>query len=454
MSDFNFLDQFYEEICRLAGLGTLDLGEFITGHEKEGIYTVSLHLPEIVKVLRKHTIVSPLSVVSMVDVMSAHGDVFKNRYVNKPFVPIKHSVLSASKGIARIGMTVSGEKALFPKCLTDYLDGWLSLKDKLANPNLLDYAKVVNKQGKPTEYLHLAREGESEQDLVRKILAVLNTSKGVHWMVDLETLGTETDSAIVQAGLAPFSPLGEGLYIINFRGSWLSITFNATIHIPSQGRVIYQDTLNWWHTKNAANAHLLNSGTLTLPNLLVMLEVMLGKKAELWANSPVFDIALLQDCYKTVGRDIKNWPIAFRDQWDVRTVSKVAGFNKSTLPSVYVKANDFWQVESNAHDALADVFTQIYQVQESYRKLKVNKRVATDLLPQVIFYVEGDSARGTFLEGNLLESADPYIKLSPPEGIQGISNEGGLVLSFKSASDIDNLISKLTSLRDTIGEQI
>ena len=266
MSDFNFLDQFYEEICRLAGLGTLDLGEFITGYEKEGAYTVSLHLPEIVKVLRKHTIVSPLSVVSMVDVMSAHGDVFKNRYVNKPFVPIKHSVLYASKGIARIGMTVSGEKALFPKCLTDYLDGWLSLKDKLANPNLLDYVKVVNKQGKPTEYLHLAREGESEQDLVRKILAVLNTSKGVHWMVDLETLGTETDSAIVQAGLAPFSPLGEGLYVINFRGSWLSVTFNATIHIPSQGRVIYQDTLDWWHTKNAANAHLLNSGTITLPN--------------------------------------------------------------------------------------------------------------------------------------------------------------------------------------------
>jgi hypothetical protein len=185
-----------------------------------------------------------------------------------------------------------------------------------------------------------------------------------------------------------------------------------------------------------------------------MLEVMLGKRAELWANSPVFDIALLQDCYKTVGRDTKSWPIAFRDQWDVRTVSKVAGFNKSTLPSVYVKANDFWQVESNAHDALADVFTQIYQVQESYRKLKVNKRVATDLLPEVIFYVEGDSALGTFLEGTLLESADPYIKLSPPEGIQGISDEGGLVLSFKSASDIDNLISKLTSLRDTIGEQV
>lgn len=207
-------------------------------------------------------------------------------------------------------------------------------------------------------------------------LQSLSTAKGCHWMIDTETVGLTDEAAIVQVGLAPFSPLGSGLYLHPYKSKedeWvMSVIHNQVLNVKDQGRVQDPDTLKWWHEKNASNLHLLTSGTRLLKDELTALAHVLGFKAELWANSPTFDIDLLRNACKQQGVPLG---LNFRNEWDVRTVSKLAGFGYGNKKGLYDKAAEYWARDKNAHDALNDVFTQIFEVQECYRILEIAQKV-------------------------------------------------------------------------------
>lgn len=126
-------------------------------------------------------------------------------------------------------------------------------------------------------------------------------------MVDIETMGTEPGSVILSIGACRFLPelgvVGEGLYVeIDTESS------------REHGLVVDEDTRNWWANQGEDAP---TNGVVSLPDALHRLERYLTSADEVWANSPKFDAALLENAYQAVGRSA---PWAYYELRDVRTV--------------------------------------------------------------------------------------------------------------------------------------
>ena len=250
-----------------------------------------------------------------------------------------------------------------------------------ANLLLSDYFKVVTKVGKPIDINILLEGEESAEDFLRAFILHMKVQGKCHWMIDSETLGLEPNNAIVQLALTPFSPIGMGLFTTSFRKhTGLSLVLKINLKVEGQGRDIDEGTLKWWHDKNKANIHLLTEGKATIPDMIRLVNMLLYKESHVWANSPTFDIALLKSCYNQYKEVAGSWPVHFRNEWDVRTCSKMAGLSHKFLQPIYDQSNLYWGTsEGQSHDALIDCFTQVYQVQEAYRRLEIgSKRVFKD----------------------------------------------------------------------------
>lgn len=238
-----------------------------------------------------------------------------------------------------------------------------------------NYFKIVDSKARPidvTPYL-LEKEGvqESLEDFTEDFIREFRESPDVHWMIDLETLGLEPESALVQVGMAPFFlEAKKGLATKTFRGQSLSIVHKAILKIEGQNRKIDQDTVSWWETSNRQNLHLLKSGDTNLVDELLLLKKILSRDSNIWANSPRFDVQLLCDCFRQYKEQVGSFPVSFRNEWDVRTISKLAGLTSTEMKPVYSDSSQFWSI-SNKHDALADCLTQIFQVQTAYERLHV-----------------------------------------------------------------------------------
>lgn len=205
-------------------------------------------------------------------------------------------------------------------------------------------------------------------------LSSMNASKKCHWMIDTETLALTPSAAIVQVAMAPFDPWGSGLYCHSYNGEKYSVTHNSVLVIEGQKRFIDPDTKKWWEEKNTANLHLLTDGTVQLPEELEIIGQVLTNSSQVWANSPGFDIALLRHAS---GQWRVPLNINFRNEWDVRTATKLAGFTYGNQKELFQKSDAFWNRGSKAHNALNDVLTQVFSVQYSLLLL-TNKELSND----------------------------------------------------------------------------
>lgn len=234
--------------------------------------------------------------------------------------------------------------------------------------DLTKYFTLTDKMGIPIESKEMfgAEEGGLRATNFLLWLNSMNASAKCHWMIDMETLGLTDSCAIVQIGMAPFDPKGKGLYTHAYNGEYYSVTHNANLKVEGQLRYVDPETKEWWETKNTANLHLLTGGTVLIADELNALAKVFTNSSQVWANSPSFDIDVLRHA-------CKQWRVPlnlnFRNEWDVRTVSKLAGFTYGKEKDVFKEADEFWNRGPNAHDALNDVFSQIYKVQRSIRIL-------------------------------------------------------------------------------------
>ncbi len=236
---------------------------------------------------------------------------------------------------------------------------------------LSHYFTIVDSKANKVDVTHVLKEGETHEEFLKTFIKFFSKAKGSHWMFDLETLGLEPESTIVQIGAAAFCPYSSGLFTTLFRGLEISLIHSATLLVASQERRIDPDTLKWWQESNTSNLHLLTKGDITIVEELKLLSKIWNDNTELWANSPRFDLQLIWDCYRQYKDVVPKFPIKFRNEWDVRTASKMANYNSETLKQLYPESNRFWGREGNAHDAFADTLTQIYQVQAAFRRLKI-----------------------------------------------------------------------------------
>lgn len=131
-------------------------------------------------------------------------------------------------------------------------------------------------------------------------------------MVDLETLGTDPGAAILSIGAVVFDRDGLGE------------DFAASVDLEScqdYGLDIDASTLSWWLKRDAEQRAVLHDGDDLNDVLAAFTRWYRARNADqLWANSPIFDVAILDRACARVG---VTPPWAYWELRDYRTLSAV-----------------------------------------------------------------------------------------------------------------------------------
>lgn len=181
-------------------------------------------------------------------------------------------------------------------------------------------------------------------------------------MVDIETLGTKSDSTIIQISAIAFDiRTGTHLYTFN---EIADITMNRYMKVDGS-------TIKWWlNTDKELLTTLINSGTHSSQEILHKFYVWLNnlsmdmKNVYLWGNGILFDNKMIQHQFESIGLD---YPIFYRNDRDVRTILELASM-ASGLTEQYIK--DMSKNENLVHhNALDDTIYQISLVRECFRIL-------------------------------------------------------------------------------------
>ena len=173
-------------------------------------------------------------------------------------------------------------------------------------------------------------------------------------MLDLESLGTRPDCAILTLGAVKFDPFtpdafGDSLY---FR-----------IDVDEQlalGREIQQDTLNWWarQADDVREEALGEEGRVSLETMYRDLNRFCVGVENIWCQGPAFDIVILENIYRQQG-----WPTPWQF-WQIR--------DSRTLFGVHGDPRE--KGKAGLHNALEDCVSQAQGVQQIYHALRLEKR--------------------------------------------------------------------------------
>ena len=165
-------------------------------------------------------------------------------------------------------------------------------------------------------------------------------------MIDLETLATTPDAAILTIGACVFDP----------HGTDIKSTYYERIILETQedyGRVINEDTLGWWsqQDKQIQEDAFGEGGRIKLSEAMKKLyKFGLGTR-NIWSHGSIFDVVILENVASSLQQGV-TWNF-----WEIR--------DTRTLFDI---ANVEVQVEGK-HNALADATAQAYAVQKAYRIL-------------------------------------------------------------------------------------
>jgi len=172
--------------------------------------------------------------------------------------------------------------------------------------------------------------------------------------LDLESLGTQTHSVILTLGAIKFDPYSD-----TEPGPGIYLRFDVEQQL-ALGRTIDDSTLAWWgrQTAEVRDEALSDEGRVDLNTALDELSKFLVGAENIWAQGPVFDIVILENLMKQLNRPAPWWYYQIRDSrtlfglgWDPRR-----------------------EMQTDAHNALADCYFQSIAVQKVFKKLGVTPR--------------------------------------------------------------------------------
>jgi hypothetical protein len=172
----------------------------------------------------------------------------------------------------------------------------------------------------------------------------------INIMLDLETLDTAPDAAILSIAAVAFNRYG------NIAGKFNAYTEDCT----SGDSTTSMDTILWWMCQDGEARKLQveaerNTLVHTLKELSVFFESFDGKEVAVWGNGAAFDNVILRRAYERNGLKA---PWSYRQDRCYRTLAKL--FPHVPMP-------EFVGVK---HDALADATNQARHLWEILKKIK------------------------------------------------------------------------------------
>lgn len=152
-------------------------------------------------------------------------------------------------------------------------------------------------------------------------------------MIDIETLDTRPSAVILEIGICPFDALKGEVGT----GEAIEVSLNDNERLR---RTASAATLNWWAEQERPMPGE-GLSAVSLKQALLWLQERLhfcrggapDGKVCVWANSPSFDLVILEDAFRQLGLDV---PWKFWEQRDVRTVLKLAGIRKGKVSHLAV----------------------------------------------------------------------------------------------------------------------
>jgi hypothetical protein len=174
-------------------------------------------------------------------------------------------------------------------------------------------------------------------------------------MLDLESLGTRPDCAILTLGAVKFNPYdiqsepGPGLYFRIDVDEQLSL-----------GREVQEDTLEWWmrQSEDVREEALGESNRVSLTEMYQQLNRFLVGAGNIWCQGPAFDIVILENLYRQLGLPC---PWQF---WQIR--------DSRTLLSTHGDPRD--KNKAGLHNALEDAVSQAQAVQTVFEQCGITEK--------------------------------------------------------------------------------
>lgn len=171
-------------------------------------------------------------------------------------------------------------------------------------------------------------------------------------MVDLETLGTEPGSAILNIGACAFDP----------RSGYIGPDFKVHIDLTTcleVGMTISANTVDWWMTQgeDARNAsfgpHLEKHSLFHALYDFAAYFRRFGTSGKIWGHGPSMDVSLTEWAMRKLGIEV---PWKYNGVRCTRTIYDVAGVEPQRSRGTH-------------HDSLVDAQNQAIAVHEAYKRL-------------------------------------------------------------------------------------
>lgn len=131
-------------------------------------------------------------------------------------------------------------------------------------------------------------------------------------MLDLETLSTKSDAAIIAIGVARFDQSG----VLDTQG-WALDESEITGHVDPQ-------TVYWWMRQSDAAKRYSFTGKEKALVAAIELGKFLTGCDELWANDPDFDVVVLRTWWDALRPKMGKFPVSFRHNRSFRTIKALA----------------------------------------------------------------------------------------------------------------------------------
>lgn len=171
-------------------------------------------------------------------------------------------------------------------------------------------------------------------------------------MIDLETLATVPDAAILTIGAVKFDPFGDDLKDPKCEKFYVRIDLDSCDRL---GLVTSDATIEWWsqQDKAAQDEAFSPDGRIDIADAMNQLYKFCWGAKRVWAHGSSFDIIMCEHVFRKVGKAI---PWQFWTVRDTRTLFDI-GIDPQRPPVL-------------KHHALEDAWNQAVGVQHVFQKLR------------------------------------------------------------------------------------
>jgi hypothetical protein len=173
-------------------------------------------------------------------------------------------------------------------------------------------------------------------------------------MIDLETLDVTPTSTVLSLGAVKFDPFSDSEPHSEL---YLKISIDDQDRL---GRTTSDKTIEWWSKQNTSvmEEAFDQTNAVTVEEALRQLNKWTVGLDEIWAQGYGFDITMLEDMYRSIGKPI---PWQFWQISDARTLTK-------RMPADPRKS-----MQTDLHNALADAYYQAKSIQIIFKHFNFTK---------------------------------------------------------------------------------